>query len=308
MDAPLATTTSTSQVDYGADQVWERLSALFAQVEPRPASRRGRVRCEPGWHWRTDLTDFDLWLAVSGRGQFTLHGEVHPIAPGTLFLLRPGDDGVARQQTDDPLTVVYVHFDFVQAGSGRAAAVASDLLPARHIPLRDPSRLDRLLTRVVRLQQMPTVLGGVEARLLLHQAILEAYRHDAANQGVTRLQPDPRIAAVLAHLHGHPGHRLSLRQASTMVCLSPDRFSRLFTAQTGHPFRRYALEVRLDRARQLLEETGMTVAAVATALGYGDAFLFSRQFKARYGTAPSHLRRPRPGRAAAAGDDGPLSR
>lgn len=298
------------RIDVASGHAWERLANLFARVEPRPAPRRGRVRCEPGWHWRTDLTDFDLWLAVSGRGRFAIEHQNYAIEPGTLFLLRPGDDGFASQRPADPLTVVYVHFDFVHAGSDRAAAVAADLLPSRRIPLRDPSGIDRLLTRVVRLQQLPTVLGAVEARLLLHQAILEAYRQDAANQGVADLQPDPRIAAVLAQLHGHPSGRLSLSDAAAIACLSPDRFSRLFTAQTGRPFRHYALDVRLDRARQLLEETGMTVAAVARALGYADAFLLSRQFKARFGTAPSRLRHFRP--PAATGREGkespPLSR
>ena len=279
-------------VDYRSGCAWERLTDLFTRVEPRPDARCGRVRCEPAWHWRTDLTDFDLWLAVSGQGQIRLRHEAHAIRPGTLLCLRPGDDGVVTHRPDDPLTVVYVHFDFFHAGSPRVASVAADLLPARCITVVDPSGIDRLLTRVVRLQQLPSALGAVEARLLLHQAILEAYRHDAANQGVPGVQPEPRVATVLAHLHANPGLRVSLSAAAAIARLSPDRFSRLFHAELGQPFRRYALDVRLDRARHLLDETTMGVADIAGALGYPDAFLFSRQFKARFGVAPSHRRRP----------------
>ena len=253
-------------VDYRSGCAWERLTDLFTRVEPRPDARCGRVRCEPAWHWRTDLTDFDLWLAVSGQGQIRLRHEAHAIRPGTLLCLRPGDDGVVTHRPDDPLTVVYVHFDFFHAGSPRVASVAADLLPS--------------------------ALGAVEARLLLHQAILEAYRYDAANQGVPGVQPEPRVATVLAHLHANPGLRVSLSEAAAIARLSPDRFSRLFHAELGQPFRRYALDVRLDRARHLLDETTMGVADIAGALGYPDAFLFSRQFKARFGVAPSHRRRP----------------
>lgn len=279
-------------VDYAATDVWGRLEALFARVEPRPATRCGNVRCEPGWHWRVDLVDYDLWLAVAGQGRFVLGGKRYPIRPGTLFWLRPGDDGLATQDPVDPLTVVYVHFDFFPAGAGTGstAPVGVDLLPTRCIPLRDPSRLEMLLARIVRLQQLPTPLGAIEARLLLHQAVLEAFRQDAINHGAVNVHPDPRIAKVLSQLHRQPAERLSLPRAAALADLSADHFSRLFKEQTGVAFRRYAVEVRLERARHLLEETALAVGEVAQVLGYGDVFLFSRQFKARYGIAPSRLR------------------
>jgi len=283
---------SDAGVDYRSGDAWRRLAALFGRAEPRPDPRCGLVRCEPGWHWRTDLTDFDLWLAIAGRGRFDLRHETHPIRPGTLFWLRPGDEGLATQDPDDPLTVVYVHFAFFAAGSDCQVAIAADLLPDRYLPLRDPTRIETLLTRVVRLQQLPVPLGEVESRLLLHQAILEAYRQDAVNHGVPGAEPDPRIALVLAHLHTQPAERVSLARAAVLAGLSPDRFSRLFRLHTGTPFRRYALNARLERARHLLEETGLGVGEVARALGYADVFLLSRQFKARYGVPPTHLRHP----------------
>jgi transcriptional regulator GlxA family with amidase domain len=57
-------------------------------------------------------------------------------------------------------------------------------------------------------------------------------------------------------------------------------------------FRDYLVESRLDRARSLLTETTMTIHQIARALGYSDPFLFSRQFRSRYGLPPSHYRNP----------------
>ncbi len=277
--------------DVSAMEPWPDLDALFRRAVPRPAVRCGNVRCEPGWDWRVDLTDFDLWLAVAGRGRFVLNGQVHPIVPGSLFWLRPGDEGHATQDPCHPLTVVYVHFDFVAAGGGDPVAVPTALLPSRSIPLRDPSRIRLLLSRVVRLRQAPEALGEIEAGLLLHQAIVEAHRAAAINRGASRIAPDPRIAHVMTRLHQRPAERLSLADAASLAELSPDHFSRLFTAQTRVPFRQYVVQVRLARAYQLLEETTLGVGAVATALGYDEMFLFSRQFKARFGFPPSQVQR-----------------
>jgi AraC-like DNA-binding protein len=295
-----------ASIDYASPGAWDGLGELFSRLDARPTNRRGNVRCGPGWLWQVDLTDFDLWLAVAGRGRFRLGGTTYPVQAGTLFWLRPGDDGLATQEPDDPLTVVYVHFDFFAAG-GEAAAVGPDRLPGRHIPLTDVARMESLLARIVRLQQLPTPLSAVEARTLLHLALIDAYRQDAVNRGELNVRPDPRVATVLQRLHRAPADRLSLNEAAGLANLSADHFSRLFRAQTGIPFRRYGVDVRLDRARHLLEETSMTVSEIAEALGYDDVFLFSRQCKARFGVAPSRLRGARPAgaRGPGAGGRGP---
>lgn len=285
-------------IDYKAASTWHRLASLLSRVEPHPSRHCGRVHCEPGWNWQPRLIDHDLWLAVEGSGQFVLQGQTYSIQPGTLFWLRPGDEGTATQDLNDRLTVVYLHFTFCQPGTDEVVSFDRHDLPSPSIQLSDPARVDMLLTRTVRLMHLARPFGELEARLLLHQAILEIYRQDAAQHQAIEPGPDARIAQVIAHLHAHSSARLPLAEAAAMAGLSPDYFSQLFKTETGMTFRRYALEVRLERARHLLEETTMSVSEIARALGYDEVFLFSRQFKARYGLAPTLLRRPATGAGA----------
>lgn len=49
-------------------------------------------------------------------------------------------------------------------------------------------------------------------------------------------------------------------------------------------------EVRLERARELLENTGLNLSQIADALGYADAANFTRAFKRWTGLSPSHFR------------------
>jgi AraC-like DNA-binding protein len=220
------------------------------------------------------------------------------VRPGTLFWLRPGDEGLATHDPANPLVVIFVHFSFFETSSGSANEVEPEFLPSRYIPLRDRARVEPLLARVVQLIQLPAPLSEVETTSLLRMVIAEAYRQDAANHGALNVEIDRRVVLILQQLYSHPARRLSLQDVAAAVELSPDHFSRLFRAQTGTSFRQYCLNVRLDRARQLLEETTMSVTEVAHALGYDDIFLFSRQCKAKFGLAPSRLRRgpPRPER------------
>ncbi|MGN6675096.1 MAG: helix-turn-helix domain-containing protein [Thermomicrobiales bacterium] len=278
-------------IDYAQSGIWDRLAARLEEVsEPRPSFNCGRVACGPDWTWQPRLGDYDFWLVVKGRGVVQLQAQSYALTPGTLLIYRPGDTGRAEQDPADRLTVTYVHFDFFAPGSQARAALPADWLPSRCVQFPDPAPLDVQLTRVVRLLERRDRLAQVEAKLVFGQALLAAYRQDAAAQGLAPTQPDPRLARVIAHLHDHPDERLSQEEAARLAGLSPGYFSQRFTQAMGLSFRAYALHTRLERARHLLEETAMPVGAIARALGYDDIFLFSRQFKARYGRAPSRVR------------------
>jgi transcriptional regulator GlxA family with amidase domain len=165
-------------------------------------------------------------------------------------------------------------------------------LPSRCIPYHDPSAIDQLLTRAVRLIEARQQLAMLEARLVVRQALIGIYQQDALNQGVPAAPPDRRIEQIMAYLRGHPDRRISLAEAAALADLAPGYFSRLFTQTTGMSFRAFALQARLERARTLLDETTMPIGQIAQALGYEDIFLFSRQFKQQYGYSPRKTRRP----------------
>jgi transcriptional regulator GlxA family with amidase domain len=49
--------------------------------------------------------------------------------------------------------------------------------------------------------------------------------------------------------------------------------------------------MRLDRARQALEEDGVTVAAVASRCGFRSSTTFALEYRKRFGVSPSRVRR-----------------
>jgi AraC-like DNA-binding protein len=278
-------------IDYTRPGLWDWLTVLLdTMIDPQPSTSCGRVQCEPGWHWRPQLLDYDLWLAVKGRGSMRIHNQSYSIQPGTLFFLRPGDTGWATQDLDDRLTVVYLHLEI--AVPKHELLGDGGWLPSRCIPYHDPAVIDQLLTRAVRLIESRQPLAALEARLVVRQALIGIYQQDALNQGVTTARRDRRIEQVMAHMRGHPDRRISLAEAAALVDLAPGYFSRLFTQASGLSFRAFALQARLERARTLLDETAMPIGQIAQALGYEDVFLFSRQFKQQYGYSPRKSRQP----------------
>ena len=101
---------------------------------------------------------------------------------------------------------------------------------------------------------------------------------------------DARIAWAAGHLQRHLDRRIRIASLARSVQLSPSRFTHLFRAHTGLSPARYVQDLRLQRARVLLERTFLSVGDVMLLVGYQDPSHFSRDFKRRHGLPPSQIR------------------
>jgi AraC family carnitine catabolism transcriptional activator len=126
---------------------------------------------------------------------------------------------------------------------------------------------------------------------LIHQQIRDA----AAPQQVAPMRRygtrNPTILRAIALLHDSLEQPPSLTAAATALRVSPRQLQRLFTTHLGRSFKRFDRELRLERARELLEQTSLPVLDVAMATGFGSVEHFSRSYKALFGTSPGRARR-----------------
>ena len=65
---------------------------------------------------------------------------------------------------------------------------------------------------------------------------------------------------------------------------------RTFKAVTGDTPKSFYLGLRLEQARDLLSETGMSMLEVAIATGFISRGSFSKAFRGRFGTSPTKFR------------------
>lgn len=104
----------------------------------------------------------------------------------------------------------------------------------------------------------------------------------------------PLATAVLRrieeYVEAHLSEDLSLRQIATVAGYSPYHLHRSFKESTGYRLHEYVTQVRLERARQLLVATKMTVLEIALETGFSDQSHLSRQFRSHWQVTPSQIR------------------
>src|ERR1051325_327839 len=100
-----------------------------------------------------------------------------------------------------------------------------------------------------------------------------------------------RIGRSIAYMAEHLDQPIQVAALAARASISPSHFFALFKRETGSPPIDYFIRLRMGRARELLESTGVSVKEVAATLGYQDPFYFSRLFKSVNGVAPTDYRR-----------------
>ncbi len=96
----------------------------------------------------------------------------------------------------------------------------------------------------------------------------------------------PRLAEVMARMEAQIEEPASPAGLAAAVGMSTRQLERLFRRYLNRSPKRYYMELRLARARNLLMQTGMSVIEVALACGFTSPSHFSKCYRAQYGTTP----------------------
>ncbi len=101
--------------------------------------------------------------------------------------------------------------------------------------------------------------------------------------------PPPRMEKIYGALLTARG-QLTLTEAARLVYLSPSTFSHQFTKHTGKSFRAVRLEIKLQVAATLLQQTNLSIPEIARHLGYSERYKLERSFKHQFGITPTEYR------------------
>ena len=98
---------------------------------------------------------------------------------------------------------------------------------------------------------------------------------------------DPRVRAVIDFMNANLQRKLTPTEIAEFVHLSVARVRQLFKIETGKSLGRYLRELRLKRAKELVETTFLSVKEVGAAVGITGISHFVRDFKKTYRVTPA---------------------
>jgi len=98
------------------------------------------------------------------------------------------------------------------------------------------------------------------------------------------------VKIILEYFDNNYMKNISLDDMSKNMYISSVYISKVFKEKTGESPINYLINLRLEKAKDLLISTESPVKAIAQAVGYSDAYYFSKLFKKYYGNSPCKFR------------------
>ncbi|HJQ48768.1 MAG TPA: AraC family transcriptional regulator, partial [Amycolatopsis sp.] len=218
--------------------------------------------------------------------------------PGTTWTLTLPPAGTATPQ---PLRLAQGHpgSSFVcclmQMGDAPRGPLWDSLPTAIHVagerrtgPLRHVA--DTMIEESASPGPASTRLMSRLAEILLILALRRETRDSSGRPGLRALA-DPLIAPAISLIHADPGHAWSVGSLAAACGMSRSAFAARFTEAVGETPHSYLIRWRMATAAKLLATTDVTVARVATAVGYISEAAFRRAFAGQLGSTPREYRK-----------------
>jgi transcriptional regulator GlxA family with amidase domain len=101
---------------------------------------------------------------------------------------------------------------------------------------------------------------------------------------------DKRVEKIIQMMREDVRGELSLTEFAQSVNLSVWRLCHIFKSDVGMPPIRYLRLLRMERAKDLLESSFLSVKEIAFQVGLNDESHFVRDFKSTYGSSPALYR------------------
>jgi AraC-like DNA-binding protein/ligand-binding sensor protein len=99
------------------------------------------------------------------------------------------------------------------------------------------------------------------------------------------------VEQAIGYMRDRLDQPLSLTEVASAVAVSPRHFARLFKQATGQTPVEFLIDLRLERAKELLKVPDNRVTDVCNEVGYSSLSYFVRLFKRRFGVTPGKYAR-----------------
>ncbi|ASA26270.1 Fe3+-hydroxamate ABC transporter substrate-binding protein [Paenibacillus donghaensis] len=151
-----------------------------------------------------------------------------------------------------------------------------------------PALLYPKLDQMQREWSKPGAIDKLRTKTMFYQFLCELLEQLAAQQVATGL-PDLSVQAI-RYMEEHYAEPITLEAIADRLLCSPRQLQRQFKSKLRSGPIDYLLQLRMDKARELLLHTAAPIKAVSEAVGYTDSYHFSRMFKRIVGIPPTTYR------------------
>lgn len=284
-------------------KAWESLlnSSNFLPVIVKTIERFHDIN----WSMEPNRHEFyEMVYMKKGSAVFEIAGRAVPLGPNDMVIIKPRQTHkfIVKSETCE---FIVLSFKFENKINGEYSDVPlEDFLnfvtsretgPFIALKVSQKNEIIQLMNRILKERESAepgseflNYLLVLELFVLLSRALKMEWENSIKNKSPKLKE---LIGIAIHYIHNNFERDISLHDIARFVFLSPSYFTRAFKEETGMSPISYLLKVRIDRAKELLADTGLKISDIALNVGFSNQQRFNEMFKKYTGLTPLQYRK-----------------
>lgn len=228
-----------------------------------------------------------IHFVKKGKGTVQISGRTYEVKAGEAFLLPAHVPHFYQSDAREPWTYTWISF------LGLRAAAYFQMLQnasANHVVLRLHNiwMYTDKIENFVRQESISNLAGYFRGSALLAGILAQLFEElDISENPETAGRS---VEEVKFFIDMNIGGTLKVKEIADVFGYHPNYLIRLFTETYGISPKQYIIDMKLQKARLLIEESSDSISLIAASLGFQDLATFSRAYKQHFGFSPTWSR------------------
>ena len=225
---------------------------------------------------------------LSGKGKFSIGGEVYPLEAGYGFLITPDELAFYQAGEEEPWTYVWVGFSGTQA----AEYIENIGLSVRQ-PVFKSDASEELYQIVKDMMEHNTFGLSNDLRRngqlgVFLSVIAEGSRVEKANEAD---RANIYVRKAVSFIQSNYCNPIKVTDVAEYVCINRSYLYTLFQNSLGMSPQQFLTTFRITKATELLQLTALPIESIALSCGYRDPLVFTKAFRQMKKMSPSNYRK-----------------
>jgi AraC family transcriptional regulator of arabinose operon len=229
-----------------------------------------------------------LFYCIDGKGWYKLGDQKFNVNPNEFFILPQNEEHAYGSDEKEPWTIYWIHFGGELLPYFNQTKIVQDHYKPYHIKSSDEIML--LFSKIYKTLELGYSIDNLMYANMCLTYFLTLFIYNSKHYTTNATDKSSPIENAILYMQENIHNNLSLQELSTHYNYSPSRFSSLFKQKTGYAPIDYFIQLKMQKATQLLDFTEKSIKDVAQTFGFDDPYYFSRRFRKIIGMSPKKYR------------------
>ncbi len=237
----------------------------------------GLQSCLPSHTWGPGVRDhYLIHLIVSGRGSYVCDGKTYELKAGDMFLIKPSQLVQYTADANDPWEYYWIGFNGTYAQK-----IANNLPFKDSSPIYTPESFQECKNYLYEIYSNSGTsfanTSSMTGYLYLLFSKLSLENQELENN--LNISHSTYVINAIKYIQFNYSLDINVNDIASAVGISRSHLYRVFVSNLNQSPIDYLTQYRINEACSLLKNTNLTIAEIATSVGFIDQFYFSRVFK-----------------------------